>query len=121
MTAKCLATTKCQRARRLTCSAEGGFIVDEQVYVEGSVMAHGPFWMIWKAPSVQDLTREHFALLELIRPAPELLVLGCGLTHQIPPVETMRWLRSIGVGVEVLPTVRPYSLYTCKPCMHNWG
>lgn len=87
-----------------SCSVDDGFIIDE-IRVRGAVVAHGSLWMMWKADSAAAITREHLSILELIRPAPELLVVGCGEHHETLPKETMKWLRSTGTSVEVLPTV----------------
>lgn len=89
----------------VTCSVDDGFIVDE-VLVKGPLVAHGSFWMIWKAENAATITSKHLAILDLIRPAPELLVVGCGHYHELLSKDTMDWLRSTGTSVEVLPTVR---------------
>jgi uncharacterized protein len=87
-----------------SCSVDNGFIVDE-VRVEGPMVAHGSFWMMWKAESAESITRQHLSILELLRPAPELLVIGSGPQHTLLSRDTMNWILSTGTSVEVLPTV----------------
>ena len=73
--------------------------------MKGPVVAHGSFWMMWRAESAAGITSKHLAILDLLRPAPELLVVGCGEKHELLCKDTMTWLRSTGTSVEVLPTV----------------
>lgn len=55
----------------------GGFYINN-VQVPGSVLASHDMYMLWRPRSMADVTPESLVFLELIRPAPQVLVLGCG-------------------------------------------
>ena len=90
---------------RACSSSDTGFIVNS-VHVKGAVIAYGQIWMMWKVAKLQDVTPESLALLQLIKPVPDLLVFGSGSTQQRPPKEALLALRDLNIGLEALPTVR---------------
>jgi uncharacterized protein len=69
-------------------------------------MVCGNLWMMWRASHVNDITPASLALLNLIRPVPDLLILGTGSSRTLPPRETLQMLHDLGIGLESLPTVR---------------
>jgi NADH dehydrogenase [ubiquinone] 1 alpha subcomplex assembly factor 3 len=81
------------------------------VQVEGSIVCLGDLWLTWSARSLTDITLESLALLELTKPPPDLLVLGCGARIVPPPVALMAALRRRGVAIEALDTVNAVSTY----------
>ena len=98
---------------RACSSTETGFIVNS-VHVKGAVFAYGQIWMMWKVAKLQDVTPESLALLQLIKPVPDLLVFGSGSTQQRPPKEALLALRELNIGLEALPTVRFEEI--CNSC-----
>lgn len=90
----------------MACSAtQTGFIVNN-VKVEGAVFAYGGVWTMWRVQSLQEVTPESLALLQLIKPVPDLLVFGSGKSSQRPPESALMMLRNLNIGLEALPTVR---------------
>ena len=81
------------------------------VHAKGPVLAYGSVWMLWAAQSPASVSPESLALLRLIKPVPDLLVFGSGAAPARPPKATLQMLRSLGVALEALPTVR-----RCKHC-----
>lgn len=79
----------------------GGFYINN-VQVPGSVLCAGDLYMMWRPRTMQEVTPESLVLLEVIKPAPEVLVLGCGLEAAPLPPAVRDYLRSLNVAVEVL-------------------
>ena len=80
-----------------------GFIVGD-VQVEGSILCCGDLWLQWRPTHMADITIDTLALLDLVKPAPDILVLGCGARiHRVPP-ELARALEERNVAVEAQDT-----------------
>lgn len=60
---------------------------------------------MWDAPDLASLTAESLAVLDLMAPPPEVLVVGCGAALTRLPEPLMRHLADRGIAVEVLDTV----------------
>jgi uncharacterized protein len=84
---------------------ESGFVVNN-VHVNGSIVAYGSVWMMWRVTTPQDVTPDSLALLNVTKPVPDLLVFGSGAIRQQPPAATLQMLRTHNIGLEALPTVR---------------
>ena len=56
----------------------------------------------WQHKPVESLTGDDFALL--LETAPEVVILGTGSTHIIPPRELTFAFARLGVGLEVMDT-----------------
>lgn len=91
----------------LGCSTGPGFVLNN-VHARGPVLAYQNLWMLWKAPDPSNLEPKHLAFAQLIKPAPDLIIFGSGLTRVMPPRETLAWLRDMGTSIEILPTVRSH-------------
>lgn len=89
----------------MLCSTGPGFILNN-VHATGPVIAYQNIWMMWKAPDAASVQPEHLAFAQLIKPAPDLIIFGCGTDRVMPPRETLTWLRDLGTAIEILPTVR---------------
>ncbi|KAG1668160.1 hypothetical protein FOA52_005152 [Chlamydomonas sp. UWO 241] len=79
----------------------GGFYVNN-VQVPGSVIASTDLYLMWRPRTMADVTPESLGLLTLLRPRPEVLVLGCGATAVPLPAGVAAMLKENGIKVEVL-------------------
>ena len=82
----------------------GGFVVNN-VHVRGPILAYSNVWLLWAVQSAGEVTPDSLALLQLIRPVPDLLVFGSGAHAGRPAKEALQMLRSAGIALEALPTV----------------
>lgn len=57
-----------------------GFIVNNVEYYN-PVMVYGSTALLWNVKSVKDISVESLAVIELLKPSPELLLIGCGSTR----------------------------------------
>lgn len=81
----------------------GGFFMGD-VQVEGPVICVGDLWFHWKPTRFEDITVDSLALLDVVLPIPELLVLGCGTTMRSIPEHLMKGLKERFVSVEAVDT-----------------
>ncbi len=88
----------------------GGFIINT-TQVEGALLCLPDTWLMWDVTSLGDVTTDSLAILDVVAPAPEVLVLGCGSTMQRLPADVMDYLAARGVAVELIDTVS--SLLCC--------
>ncbi|KXZ43340.1 hypothetical protein GPECTOR_94g662 [Gonium pectorale] len=77
----------------------GGFYLNN---VPGSVLVSRDLYMMWRPRRISEVTPESLVFLELLKPAPEVLVLGTGATPQPLPPDLHAYLQRIGVRVELL-------------------
>eukprot|EP00892_Ulva_mutabilis_P001594 jgi/Ulvmu1/11435/UM076_0009.1 len=91
-----------QEQVRIECTGPG-FVLNN-VHARGPVLAYQNLWMMWKAPDASSVEPKHLAFAELIKPAPDLIIFGSGLTRVMPPRATLEWLRDLGTSIEILPT-----------------
>ena len=82
---------------------DNGFIVGD-VQVEGSIVCVGDVWLRWSPTSWSDVTMESLAILDIVLPIPDILVLGCGKSIQQVPRDLMDALRKRFVAVEAVDT-----------------
>jgi uncharacterized protein len=82
----------------------GGFYINN-VQVPGSVIAQEDLFLLWRPRRWEQVTVESLAFLDLITPAPQVVVFGCGASAQplTPPVAA--YLRDKGIQAEVLDSV----------------
>lgn len=73
--------------------------------VPGSVIAQQDMYLLWKPRTMAEVTPASLAFLDLIKPAPEILVVGCGLTAQPLPPDVAKHLKERGIKAEVLDSV----------------
>lgn len=92
------------------------------VHVPGAVLAYKNVWFMWRVASPQDVTPNSLAFLRLLRPVPDLLVLGTGARAERPSRETLTMLKSLGIAIETLTTVRAMLLATSltASCCLSW-
>ncbi|KAK3272571.1 hypothetical protein CYMTET_19143 [Cymbomonas tetramitiformis] len=66
---------------RIDAYGAKGFIVNNVEYYS-PVMVYGSTALLWNVESVKDISVESLAVIELVKPSPELLLIGCGATRQ---------------------------------------
>lgn len=87
------------------------FIVNT-VSVEGPILCLPQSWLLWDVKGFEDITPDSLAILELIDPAPEVVIVGCGSRiRPLPPTLTQH-LRARGIAVEALDTVSGLVFWT---------
>ncbi|GFR43582.1 hypothetical protein Agub_g4679 [Astrephomene gubernaculifera] len=79
----------------------GGFYLNN-VQVPGSVILSHDLYMMWRPRRISEVTPDSLVFLELLKPAPEVLVLGTGATSQPLPGPLREYLARLGVRVELL-------------------
>lgn len=80
---------------------ETGFTVNGVEY-EGSLLIVDKLLMSWSPKRFSDITPESLSVFRLLRPVPEILLLGCG--RYIEPVnpELRRFIHSTGMKFEAV-------------------
>ncbi|XWS65737.1 hypothetical protein CRYUN_Cryun05aG0139000 [Craigia yunnanensis] len=78
-----------------------GFTVNGVKY-EGSLLCVGNLLTSWGPHKFSEITPESLSIFQIIRPIPEILILGCG--RYIEPVdpELRHFIRSTGIKLEAL-------------------
>lgn len=88
---------------RLQGFTSDGFIVNN-VQVEGSILCYSDIWLLWKASSVSKLTPSALSFVDVVKPSPDVVILGTGGRLQQPPSTVTEYLKSRGIALEVLDT-----------------
>jgi len=80
------------------------FVVNT-VNVEGPILCLPETWLLWDVKGYDDITPASLALLDLVDPPPEVVVIGCG--SKIRPLHPLlqKHLHARGIAVEALDTV----------------
>lgn len=87
-----------------------GFTVNGVEY-EGSVLCVGNMLLSWNPKKFSDVTADSLSIFQIMRPIPEILVLGCGrYIEQVDP-ELRRFIRSTGMKLEALDSRNAASTY----------
>lgn len=87
-----------------------GFLIGDRT-VEGSVIAVGDLWLRWKPRLFLEITMESLVLVDIVKPVPDILVIGCGdRMRQVDP-GLMRCLEDRFLGVEALDTNNAVSTF----------
>ncbi|KAL9224854.1 hypothetical protein vseg_000849 [Gypsophila vaccaria] len=89
---------------------ETGFKVNGVKY-EGSLLCFGNLLMSWKPRSFSEVTPESLSIFQILRPIPEILIIGCG--KHIEPVnsELRKYVRSTGMKLEAVDSRNAASTY----------
>lgn len=88
---------------RIDGYAVNGFTVSNED-VEGAVLCIGNLCTKWNVQRREDITIESVSLLDLIHPAPDLLIIGCGQSGMRLPEAFTRRLSAKGISVEAIDT-----------------
>ncbi|PSS24569.1 NADH dehydrogenase [ubiquinone] 1 alpha subcomplex assembly factor like [Actinidia chinensis var. chinensis] len=87
-----------------------GFTVNEVTY-EGSVLCVGNLVMSWSPKNFSEITADSLSIFQIMRPIPEILILGCGRYIQHVDPELRRFIRSTGMKLEALDSRNAASTY----------
>ncbi|KAK9844661.1 hypothetical protein WJX74_005254 [Apatococcus lobatus] len=87
-----------------------GFFVNE-VAVDSAIVCTGTVWMVWNVNTFQDITEDSLALPLLLRPPPELLIVGCGQRSQQLPGALQKFLIDHQIPTEILDTPNAISTF----------
>ncbi|KAH7659160.1 NADH dehydrogenase [ubiquinone] 1 alpha subcomplex assembly factor 3 protein [Dioscorea alata] len=87
-----------------------GFTVNGVKY-EGSLLIIDNKLMSWSPKRFSEITVESLSIFQIVRPVPEILILGCG--RHIEPVspELRRFIRSTGMKLEAIDSRNAASTY----------
>ncbi|XP_031742645.1 NADH dehydrogenase [ubiquinone] 1 alpha subcomplex assembly factor 3-like [Cucumis sativus] len=89
---------------------ETGFTVNGVDY-EGSLLCVGNLLMSWTPKKFSEITSDSLSIFQIVRPIPEILILGCGrYTEPVNP-ELRQFIRSTGMKLEAVDTRNATSTY----------
>ena len=95
--------THCKNKK--TSYLPSGFIING-VQVEGAVLCLPDAWLLWDVGGWADAAAlEALAVLDVMSPPPEVLVLGCGARMRRVPAALVDALAARDIAVEALDTV----------------
>ncbi|KAF8073178.1 ndufaf3 [Scenedesmus sp. PABB004] len=81
------------------------------VQAEGAVLCLPESWLLWDVAAFADVTPAALAVLDLVDPPPEVLVLGCGAAMRRLPAHLAAHLAARGIAAEVLDTRNALSYF----------
>ncbi|KAG8653764.1 NADH dehydrogenase [ubiquinone] 1 alpha subcomplex assembly factor 3 [Manihot esculenta] len=87
-----------------------GFTVNGVEY-EGSVLCVGNLLLSWSPNRLSQITPESLSIFQILRPIPEILILGCGRQIQQIDPELGRFIRSTGMKLEAIDSRNAASTY----------
>jgi NADH dehydrogenase [ubiquinone] 1 alpha subcomplex assembly factor 3 len=87
-----------------------GFIVGD-VQVEGSILCFGDLWLSWKPRRISEITDDSLVIVDLLKPSPDLVILGTGQKIQRIPDSLSKSLFTRGVSLEVLDTINAVATF----------
>ncbi|XP_019463472.1 PREDICTED: NADH dehydrogenase [ubiquinone] 1 alpha subcomplex assembly factor 3-like [Lupinus angustifolius] len=87
-----------------------GFTINGVQY-EGSLLCVGNLVLSWKPNKFSDITPHSLSLFQVVRPIPEILIIGCGRNIQHVDPEVRRFIRSTGIKLEVVDSRNASSTY----------
>ncbi|XP_054784604.1 uncharacterized protein LOC129291337 [Prosopis cineraria] len=87
-----------------------GFTVNKVEY-EGSLLCVGNLLLSWKPKKFSEITSDSLSVFQILRPIPEILILGCGKYIQQVDPELRRFVRSTGMKLEAIDSRNAASTY----------
>ncbi|KAJ4825849.1 hypothetical protein Tsubulata_023363 [Turnera subulata] len=87
-----------------------GFTVNGVQY-EGSLLCVGSFLMSWAPASISQITPDSLSIFQVVRPVPEILIVGCGRNVQHIDPELRCFIRSTGMKLEAIDSRNAASTY----------
>lgn len=81
------------------------------VEYEGSLLCVGNLLMSWSPKKFSEITPDSLSIFKVVRPIPEILVLGCGRNIEPIDPEIRRFIRSTGMKLEALDSRNAVSTY----------
>eukprot|EP00884_Botryococcus_braunii_P000782 jgi/Botrbrau1/10704/Bobra.357_1s0007.1 len=95
---------------RIDSYNEDGFVVNG-TSVEGPILCTRNFWTHWAVPNFEALSQDSLAMVDLIKPIPDMVVIGCGGRMRMLPPDLRAWLSSRGIGLEAIDTANAVGLF----------
>lgn len=95
---------------RFTGYGDTGFDVNG-VFHEGSIVCLSSLHLKWTPTTFQEITPESLSIFQLLRPAPDILLLGCGRRMQLIGKEVRDFLRSNGIKIEPIDSRNAVSTF----------
>ncbi|XWS74701.1 hypothetical protein CRYUN_Cryun01aG0020500 [Craigia yunnanensis] len=91
-----------------------GFTVNGVNY-EGSLLCVGNLLTSWGPHKFSEITSESLSIFQIIRPIPEIFILGCGRNIEPVDPELRHFVQSTGMKLEALDSVLSFLLqyYSC--------
>lgn len=87
-----------------------GFTVSGVQY-EGSLLCVGNVLLSWGPKKLSEITADSLSIFRIVRPIPEILILGCGRhIEQVDP-ELRRYIQSTGMKLEAVDSRNAASTY----------
>ncbi|XP_028754745.1 NADH dehydrogenase [ubiquinone] 1 alpha subcomplex assembly factor 3 isoform X1 [Neltuma alba] len=87
-----------------------GFTVNKVEY-EGSLLCVGNLLLSWKPKKFSEITSDSLSIFQILRPIPEILIIGCGRHMQQVDPELRRFIRSTGMKLEAIDSRNAASTY----------
>uniref|UniRef100_A0A7C9CIU4 NADH dehydrogenase [ubiquinone] 1 alpha subcomplex assembly factor 3 n=1 Tax=Opuntia streptacantha TaxID=393608 RepID=A0A7C9CIU4_OPUST len=87
-----------------------GFKVNGVKY-EGSLICVGNLLMSWSPKKFSEVTPESLSIFQILRPIPEILIIGCGRHIQPVNSELSNFVRSTGMKLEAVDSRNAASTY----------
>ncbi|KAL3147955.1 hypothetical protein ABBQ38_014250 [Trebouxia sp. C0009 RCD-2024] len=87
-----------------------GFIVND-VQVQGAVFLIGDLFTMWNVKSWQEVEPDSLSMLQLYKPAPDLVILGCGRRSQMVPPKLRTYFQQHKIAYEAIDTANAVSTF----------
>ncbi|KAL5560712.1 hypothetical protein UlMin_036923 [Ulmus minor] len=87
-----------------------GFRVNGVDY-EGSLLCVGNLLTSWSPKKFSEITPDSLSIFKIVRPVPEILIIGCGGNIEPVDPELRRFIRSTGMKLEAVDTRNAISTY----------
>lgn len=87
-----------------------GFTVNGDNY-EGSLLCVGNLLMSWSPKKFSEINAESLSIFQIVRPIPEILIIGTGGQIQQVDPELRRYIRSTGMKLEAVDSRNAVSTY----------
>ncbi|KAG9452239.1 hypothetical protein H6P81_005143 [Aristolochia fimbriata] len=86
---------------RFQSYTDTGFTVSGVDY-EGSLLVIDKLLMSWSPTKFSEVTPDSLSIFKLVRPIPEIMILGCGKQIELVSPQLRQFIRSTGMKLEVL-------------------
>ncbi|XP_043718471.1 NADH dehydrogenase [ubiquinone] 1 alpha subcomplex assembly factor 3 [Telopea speciosissima] len=90
--------------------ADTGFVVNGVNY-EGSLLCVGNLLLSWSPKKLSEITADSLSIFQVMKPTPEILILGCGRHIQPVDPELRRFIKSTGMKLESVDSRNAASTY----------
>eukprot|EP00252_Welwitschia_mirabilis_P003634 TRINITY_DN13697_c0_g2_i1.p1 TRINITY_DN13697_c0_g2~~TRINITY_DN13697_c0_g2_i1.p1 ORF type:complete len:173 (+),score=25.42 TRINITY_DN13697_c0_g2_i1:79-597(+) len=86
---------------RIDGCTDTGFIANNTEY-KGSLMCIENLILSWRPKQLSEVTVDSLSVFKIIRPVPEIVVLGCGKRTELVDPNIRNFLRSNGIKLEAV-------------------